>query len=162
MDYSTFIERLELRLEAMTPDELLRFGLEICKRLYTDYAAFSLKHHWGDADLLMDAIATCERSLHSAPDQELILALRSRIDAVIPDTEDFDDHDGSYALNASTAVAYVLQYVLDKNVESIRHVATLYYDNIDFELQESGVSGDDALASHPRMDQARRFLLGEE
>jgi uncharacterized protein len=161
MEYSTFIERLELRLEAMTPDELLRFGLEICKRFYADYAAFSLKHHWGDADLLLDAIATCERSLNSATDQELVLDLRSRIDGVIPDTEDFGDHDGSYALNASAAVANVLQYVLDNNVESIRHVATLYYDNIDFKLQESGVSGDDALASHPMMNEARRFLLGK-
>ena len=32
MEHSTFIERLELRLEAMTPDDLLRFGLEICKK----------------------------------------------------------------------------------------------------------------------------------
>jgi uncharacterized protein len=161
MEYSTFIERLELRSEAMTPDELLRFGLEICNRLYADYAAFSRKHHWGDADLLLDAIATCERSLDSAPDQELVLGLRSRIDAVIPDTEDFGDHDGSYALNASAAVACVLQYVLDKGAKHIRDVATLYYDNIDFKLQESGVLGEDALANHPMMEEARRFLLGE-
>jgi len=161
MEYSTFIERLELRSEAMTPDELLRFGLEICNSLYADYAAFSRKHHWGDADLLLDAIATCERSLHSAPDQELVLALRSRIDAIIPDTEDFGDHDGSSALNASAAVACVLQYVLDKDTKNIKNTTTLYYDNIDFKLQESRVLGEDALANHPMMEEARRFLLGE-
>jgi uncharacterized protein YjaG (DUF416 family) len=146
----------------MTPDELLRFGLEVCKRLYPDYAAFSRKHSWGDADLLLDAICVCERSLDSAPDQKLVLDLRRRIDAVIPDTEDFGETDGSYALNASAVVAYVLQYVLDKDAESIRHIATLYYDNIDIKLQESGISGHDALASHSRMEESRRFLLGAE
>jgi hypothetical protein len=160
MEFNTFIIRLDQRLETMTPDELLRFGLEISKRLYPDYAAFSLKHSWGDADLLLDAIRACERSLHSAPDQELVLELRSRIDAVLPDTEDFGDHDGSYALNASAAVACVLQYVLDKDAKNIRDVATLYYDNIDLKLQESGVLGEGALTNHPRMAEARRFLLG--
>jgi uncharacterized protein YjaG (DUF416 family) len=161
MELNTFIIRLEQRLETMTPDELLRFGLEISKRLYSDYAAFSLKHSWGDTDLLLDAINACE-SLESIPDLEVILDLRRRIDVIIPDTEEFGDHNGSYAFNASAAVACLLQYVLDKDATNIRDAATLYYDNIDFKLQESGVSNEVALANHPRKQGTRRFLLGEE
>ncbi len=60
MEYVTFISRLEKRLHKMADDELLRFGNEICKRLYPGYAAFAVKHQWCDADLLLDAIRACD------------------------------------------------------------------------------------------------------
>lgn len=160
MEYRLFSEQLEQRLNGMPPASLLRFGVEICKRLYPDYAAFSQKRQWGDPDLLLDAIRACEGAFESTVDRETVHYLRIRIDAVIPDSEDFGDFDGSYALNASVAVAYVLQYILDQSVENIKHAATHYYENIDFKLQESGITGEDELENHPRMEEARRFLLG--
>ncbi|HRH37471.1 MAG TPA: DUF416 family protein [Flavobacteriales bacterium] len=161
MEYSTFTSRLGQRLNKMADADLLRFGTEICKRLYPDYAAFVRKHQWGDADLLLDAISVCDRTLPSDPDPEIIRGLRIRIDTIIPDTDDFGDFNGSYALNASAAVAYVLQFLLDKSPENIKYAAALYYDNTDMKLHELGISHEVELERHPRMEETRRFLLGE-
>ncbi len=90
----------------------------------------------------------------------MISDLRRRIDAVIPDTEDFGYFDGSCALNAGAAVGFVLQFVMDRLPENIKQAAILYYDNTDMKLQDQGIRDEVELERHPQMEGMCRFLLG--
>ncbi len=161
MQYHTFQERLEERVNGSAATDQLRFAIDICKRLFPDYAAFHETHQWGDSDLLLDGIHACERALAGEADMRLICDIRSRIEAVIPDSDHFGDYDGSYAQNAGICVAHVLQFVIDAEAEHVVNIGTLYLDTIDFKLSESGILDDQESDRHPRMLEARRFLLGE-
>ena len=160
MEYSVFCEQLRDRIFGMSADGQLRLALEICKRLYPDYASFHYKHKWGSPEILLDSIRAFENALEGRMDIPFVGELRSRIDAVIPDTDDFGDHDGSYALNASATVAYTLQFVLDKSPESVLHAATLYYETANIRVNEAGVSDEQEIERNPLIEEARRFLLG--
>ncbi len=161
MEFTTFREQLSKRIMGMTSDDQLRLALTICERLYPDYASFYDKYKWGNAELLLDAIRACEDALQGREDIQVVVGLRSRIDVMLPDTEEFGDYDGSCALNASAATAYTLQFVLDRLAENVLHAATLYYDTIDLRVNASGVSQEVDIDRHPMMEEARRFLLGQ-
>jgi uncharacterized protein YjaG (DUF416 family) len=78
--------------------------------------------------------------------KELVL----EVDKVIPDTEDFGDYSGSYALNASAAVLELLEYIIDRNQEHIINISTYSTDTIDFKLHESNQSLNESdLIHHP-------------
>ena len=161
MEYAEFREHLHGRITGMAPDDQLRFALEICKRLYPHYARFHDVHKWGDPEILLDCIRVFENVLQGQRDIVVVSDLRSRVDAVIPDTEDFGDFNGSYALNASAAVAYTLQFVLEQSPENVFHAATLCYDTADLRVSESGVLDEREIERHPIIEEARRFLLGQ-
>jgi uncharacterized protein YjaG (DUF416 family) len=72
------------------------------------------------------------------------------VDKVIPDTEDFGDYSGSYALNASAAVIELLEYLIDTNQEHIISISTYSTDTIDLKLHESDQSlAESDLIHHP-------------
>ena len=161
MEYVTFTELLRKRIAEMTINDQLRFAIVVCKRLYPRYAGFSDKHDWGDPELLLDAILACEHALDRRKDIQLVTSLRSRIEDITPDTDDFGDYDGSYALNASNAVGHTLQFVLDGSAENILNAAICYYDTVDLIVNGSNVLEDAAIKRHPLIKEARQFLLGQ-
>ncbi len=109
----------------------------------------------------MDAILVCKHALDRRKDIQLIRSLRSRIEDITPDTDDFSDYDGSYALNACGAVVHTLQLVLDGSVDHVFNAAICYYDTADLSVNDSSLIEDRALQHHSVIEVARRFLLGQ-
>ena len=161
MEYHTFNERLKERINRLATADQLRFAIDNCKRLFPDYEAFCETHQWGEPFLLLDGSHACEKALVGEADMGWLNELRSCIGAVIPDSDDFGDYDGSYAQNAGIAVTYALQYVIDADAEHIGNIVTLDMDTVDFKRSESGRQDARELDQHSRMIEARRFLLGE-
>ena len=81
-----FQKILRTNLQSLSADRAIDFGINICKRLLPDYEAFHGKHHWGEFNLLRNVVEKAEiRTLEPDDLNELI----QRIDAVIPDSDDF-------------------------------------------------------------------------
>jgi uncharacterized protein YjaG (DUF416 family) len=98
MDMSEFHDNLSCNFKALSYDRIVDFALNICRRLLPDYGCFYNEHNWGDFELLKNVLGKIEkRALTASEIKELVL----EVDKVIPDTEDFGDYSGSYALNAS-------------------------------------------------------------
>lgn len=159
MKYEEFAFLFKQQVSSLSYDEGLSLSIEICKRLFPDYVHFATVEGWGNQDLLMDAIRLCEQSrtnvVKAAAIQEKIL----QVDAVIPDTEDFGEYHGSYALNAGASVYETLQFILDRNPLHIYHIGTCLTDTIDFKIQEQGDTPEDKIDEHPMTVEARNFLL---
>jgi hypothetical protein len=79
--------------------------------------------------------------------------------AVTPDTEDFGDLSGSYALNAAASVYDTLQFILDKDPVHIIAIGTYLTDTVDFKIQEREHLTEEQIDEHPMMVEARDFML---
>lgn len=96
--------------------------MDICKRLLPEYGTFHENNKWGNPDILAEGIKYCAQILNGdKADYYQIEEIKSSIDEVTPNTDDFGDWDGSYALNACVAIIESLEFILDKNI-----VLTLY------------------------------------
>jgi uncharacterized protein len=129
------------------------FALDICKRLLPEYIIFSQRNNWGDPRKLNKAISFCEKNRSSlkVEDTELKNHL-SGLEAVTPDTEDFGDWDGSYALNAAGSVLELLKYFQDRSKSHILNISTFMTDNIDFKLSEANEAlSNEQLKEHPNI-----------
>ena len=144
---SEFPDYLLANLQKLPRDRVIDFAINICERLLPYYKNFNDKYGWGDFELLKEVIATVQNRMLK-PTQ--IKKLIHKVDAVTPDTEDFGDYDGSYALNASVAVLELLEYLTDYKLEHILNISTCITDTIDFELteQDSTLTNEE-LINHP-------------
>jgi len=121
----------------------------ICERLLPDYKIFSECHNWGDWGLLGTALEESKRKLI---DTSLIKQLILSVEDIIPDTDDYGDYDGSYALNAGAAVLELLEYLLDEDLTHILNISTYMFDTIDFKLSESSPTlTDNDLINHQEL-----------
>lgn len=135
MTTEEFNSELELRLGKLPFNRLVEFALDICNRLYVDYAKFHDQNDWGSPTVLQEAILFCT-NLDRVNDAKAI-ELSTAVEAVTPDTDDFGDWDGSYALNACTAIIDLLEYIVDRDISHILYISSYITDTIDFKLQEA-------------------------
>ncbi len=76
----------------------------------------------------------------------------TQLDAIIPDTDDFGDWDGSYALNASLSVLETLEYLVDRDKSHIKSISTYMTDTVDFKIaQADNDILDEDVWRHPMM-----------
>src|SRR5579871_1398749 len=136
MDYQKFVITLERNCLSLSYEKSLRLAITVSKKLFFDYQSFFETHEWGNPDLLLDAINASERSLSGEGNLLMIEALIPKIKAIIPDTDDFGDYLGSYALNASVVVHEMLQFIQDKASSHVFDICRLYLDTIDFKIRE--------------------------
>lgn len=150
MTRSEFKNLFEAKTDRLNSDQLIVFGLNICERLLPEYITFSEKHHWGNVELLKECIALARFSKGRVVSNSDIKSYLNKLDPIIPDTEDFGDFDGSYALNASAAVYELVEYLGDKVSEHIYNISTYITDTIDFKLSEADPSlANQVLENHP-------------
>ena len=160
MNYKEFVEKFRKHVYVMPYDRQLALAIDVCKKLYIDYAAFSAKYEWGDKDVLIEAVKLVEESGAKETGQEEIDHLLTRLDAVTPDMDDFgDDYLGSYALNAAVAAYNAVQFVKDKDPEHIYDIGQCLTDTVDFKIQEIDETAEEEIDSHPLMIEARKYLL---
>ena len=137
MNYKEFTEIIKFQINNLTDQKCIEFGLWICNRLLPEYQNFHDLNNWGDPDKLKEAIEFCETSnLNNITDQNILAELIEQIDTIIPDTEDFGDYPGSYALNSGTSVLELLEYFVDKDKSHIVNISEYMTDTIDFKIAE--------------------------
>ena len=157
-----FTEEIKKRSTSLSQKRLLELGLKICKELFFEYKAFSIKYKWGDPDLLLDAISLCDKAVKGDLNFIKIKSQIPKIDSATPDMDDYNsDVIASYALNAAVSVSELLEFVIDKDPKHIMDITTLYTDTADFKAQEERVLTKDEIDLHPVMIKARQFLLTE-
>jgi uncharacterized protein YjaG (DUF416 family) len=140
MTRSEFKNLFDAKTDRLNPDQLIGFGLNICERLLPEYITFSEKHHWGNVELLKECIELARFSKGRELSHSDIKSYLNKLDPIIPDTEDFGDFDGSYALNASAAVYELMMYLIDKNPQHIYSISIYMTDTVDFKLSEADLS----------------------
>jgi hypothetical protein len=159
MNYQEIIAEFEGRVQCLSNRKQLEVGIAICKSLFFDYKHFFELCHWGNPDILLDAIHNSEDSLAGQTDISMVNHLAGEVARITPDTDDFGEYIGSYALNASLVVQETLQFILDSRVSHIIDSGALYLDTIDFRIHEEvNIPGYDT-TDHPLMAQARHFLI---
>ena len=158
MTYNDFVETFRNQVNTLSHEKGLELAISISKELFPEYQKFSETHNWGDPGLLLDAIKLCEESRTRALDKSDIDPMTTSLENVIPDTEDFGDYDGSYALNAGAAIHCSLHYTIDKSPKHLFDIGTLYTDTIDFKLHEMNIAQKE-IDNHPFMQQARQRLM---
>lgn len=124
--------KLTQELSALPVKHRIAFAASCCERLLPNYRAFAVMEHWGDPNLLEQALDEVwkfleEDSLSEGHVRELIHAG----EAVIPDTEDFTSLFAGAALNAASAVLYTLECCLDGDPERAALVGRLAINTIE-------------------------------
>lgn len=160
MTQTEFIKLLENKVKGSRQSTLVAFGLDICRRLFSDYVLFSVNNSWGDVEQLKEAIEFCEINKSNLQVPANIQSYLDQTDLNMPDTNDFGDFDDSYALNASCAVYELLNYLLDKDTTHIFNISTYMTDTIDLKLSEADESStNEELDNHPDIVSERRYQL---
>lgn len=137
MNYKEFTEIIKFQINNLTDQKCIEFGLWICNRLLPEYQKFYDQNNWGDPDKLKEAIEFCEISNSNIiTDQNILSDLIEQVEAIIPNTEDFGDYSGSYALNSSASVLELLEYFVDKDKSHIVNISEYMTDTIDFKIRE--------------------------
>lgn len=115
----------------------LAYGLSCIERLYPNYVKFEAVHDWGDKELLRLIIDYLWNILTSKKiDYNQLQILKKKCDEIIPDTENFNSEYVSPALDASSSVFLLLEYVEGNDVKKITEVASLCRDTVDMYIQE--------------------------
>jgi len=159
MNYQEFTDNFKKQVFALPFGRQLDFALTICKRLYFDYQNFYNQEEWGDPELLMNAIKFCEQAKKVSPIKTEIESWVFKVEAITPDTEDFGDELGSYALNACVAVVHTLQFLLTKEASDIFYIGNALYETIDVRVQEDQDLSEQQIDQHPLMQETKQFLL---
>jgi len=159
MTYSDFVQQLQKQVHAVSYEKGLAMSVLLSGKLLSDYQAFSEKHQWGGPTILEEAFQHCEMAQTRNVSKEEIDPLFQRLYDVTPDTEDFGDYDGSYALNAAAALLHALQYIYGKDPKDLVAIGTLYTDTIDAKLHEMDIDDEDDIDNHPKMQEARQLAL---
>lgn len=159
MNYQEFTALFKEQVYSLNPKKQLELAIEISKKLFPDYQNFFNENNWGNPDILIDAIRACEQSSSIPHALKELQKLQLQLEKVTPHMDDFGDEQGSYALNACTAVYYTLQFLIDKNPSSIIYVGTTLTDTTDFKIQEDHYLTEEEIDSHTLMKEAWEYLL---
>ena len=161
MNYQEYSTLLKRQISSQHYDSKLKFAVLICQKLFPDYQVFCNTHQWGNSELLFDGIIVCQRTIDNLLDSNDVKELIAKINLIIPDTNDFEITQVSYALNASLAIYETLEFIIDKEDSHIYNIANYYTDTIDFKIQdECGLTQED-IKNHPRMIEAWNFVIEE-
>lgn len=134
MNFQQYQDQIKAACEPLDHRERVAMCLMCCHRLAPLYLQFSTAENWGGPETLRHVRELAGKWL--AGDASIPVVLRSELDAVIPDTEDFESAFVSYALNASVAHEDLLDLLLDDKLELVLSVLQGCYDSVDFYVQE--------------------------
>ncbi len=160
MKYEEFITKFNKQVFSIDNNKRLALAVEVCKKLYFDYAGFSDKYQWGDKDVLLDAIKILEQSQTQEIDKSLVDQTLKLITTIAPDMDDFGGEElASYALNACVAVYKSIQFLLDKLPKHIYEVGIALTDTIDFKIQAHQDLTEQEIDNNPLMIEAREYRV---
>ena len=161
MNYREYVAIVKSQISSRSYIEQLKFAVLVCQKLYFYYQKFYTIYEWGNPDLLIDAILLCQKAIDNSTDINQIKKILPEIDKIVPETEDFGNELGSYALNASAVVYETLAFIADRNSNHIYNIATYYTDTVDFKIQEEKSLSQEEKENHPLMIEAWNFVIEE-
>lgn len=137
-NFDDWLTLLRGKLQLLSHSKHLAFGASCCERSIPNYRAFSREEHWGDPQILKQALDLVWRHVASENPAELKLALQlnlKALEAVTPDTENFKSPLTSAALDAASSIAEALACALDGTLDHVLTISSLSRDTIDLYLQ---------------------------
>ena len=159
MTYKGFIQQMQEQTSALSYQKSQAMAILLCRKLLPDYQAFSATYRWGDPRVLEEALQCCESAQARIRMKEEIDPVFEQLYAVTPDAEDFGDFNGSYGLNAATALLHGLRYVKEKDPTAIYAIGTLYTATTNVKLNEMGIEDEKEIENHPLMQEAWQLVL---
>jgi uncharacterized protein YjaG (DUF416 family) len=157
MNYKAFTEQFLLQVNKLEKERQLQLGLFVCKELYPDYDEFEKENAWGNSKLMIDTINSMEHSGLLGQRGFDLKERMSEIEAVTPDTEDFDN--ASYALNACVAILHTLEYLNDFDPQNIYYIGVAFVDTVDSKIQDENDLSEDEIDNHVEMLRVKNLLL---
>lgn len=133
MNFQQYKDQVRVACGSLNCRERVALCLMCCNRLAPLYLQFSTAENWGNPETLLRVRELAGKWL--AGSASIPADLRSRMEEVIPDTEDFGGLV-SHALNASTAHADLLDLLHDNKLELVLQVLQYCYDSVDFFVQD--------------------------
>ncbi|MFN7844390.1 MAG: DUF416 family protein [Pirellula sp.] len=139
----------------------------ICVRSSPLYTAFQLREKWGGNDCILETQELARRFLTGEKiSDHMIDSLYSRLEMVIPDSENF--MDCSAAMDAGIIHLYTLSLLKRFDVQETHYVASYCYDLVDAaagnEILPAGIMSPEietAIGNHPLVqDEVRWQELG--
>lgn len=170
MSFDEYNERFNARFEQLSCQQRQQLGLSICKKLFFDYTRFlPAIDACGNADDLLDAILLIEAYVAGAEQKGRLTATRDAVEDLKLSIQDFEITnglpDGCYASNcayeACEAVTFTLDAILDNYTDLVAYAAGCLLKNVYASLYEELGLLDEEIYCHPRIENAQRFLLGE-
>jgi hypothetical protein len=157
MTYEEFTRQFKNQTEVVSYDRQIDLAIAICTQLFFEYEKFSNENSWGDPDLVLDTITFIDKFKGFNLDHEVLTEKTIQIEAITPDTEDFDN--ASYALNCCVAILETLDFMKDHTPNRIYEVGTCLTDTVYLKIQEKLTLDQDDIDRNPEMIAARRYLL---
>lgn len=117
-------KQLAQEVGALPLQHRVAFAASCCERLLPNYRAFTAIEHWGNPQLLRQALDEVWNFLQGeAIPEERIQILTQEIYAVIPDSEDFSSLFADLAIDAGAAIVYTLQMCVDGDIQRVLWVS---------------------------------------
>lgn len=125
------------KLKGLNFTKQLAFAYLTCERLYPNYVYFSDNFHFGNPQVLREAIdLLCSNIFEPIPDKNTIRFQKKALNKNIPDTENFSTIFVSLALDACTAISDSLDFLFDKDFSRIQNIFTYATDTVSAYIQE--------------------------
>ena len=128
---------LRSKIDRLSHRGRIAFLLSCAERLTPNYAAFSKHHGWGDVDALQQALDLGWRYLSGQKvDADEVHCCLTRCETATPDTEDFESEYVSSGLDAAVCCVFVLELLLQDDLQKVVEGASLARDTVDMYIRE--------------------------
>ena len=148
-EFQTFLDSLGKALEQLSPACQLAFAVACCERHFDDYSVFYREQHWGNPEILREAIDTAWAVIMGTNPGQPATDLLARCMSAIPHSDQFSTPSADYAQNAAIMVAHVVEFMLKSDVKYVVMTASLARDLVDARVQIA----EDMDASDPHLEQ---------
>lgn len=133
-----FAQEASIRVPKLTTSNKIAFTYAICVRLLPHYQAFFKAEGWGNPAVLHSALTILQQAVFSAPAVADLQQQYQQVEEVTPDSDDFGDTLGSFALDTCCALLSALDFVLKGTDQYVLDVAVLARNTVDLYVQELG------------------------
>ena len=137
MDY--FLKSIEDKVKNLSLKQQVLFAVLTCEKLLPNYIQFSNQEKWGSVEVLEEAIVMLYQYLQDIElnDAELD-SIYEKIYDVSPHTEDFKGILTPFALDACSAIAESVEFLLSEDLSYLMNVVSIARDTVDMFVLESG------------------------
>lgn len=160
MTQAEFTGLLQEKIDNASHAERVDFSLAICDELLPEYILFAKHEDFGNVPLMEEAINFCKLNRNVEPEDLSVNIDLDELEENIPDVDDFEDFDGSTAMNASCAIFELLEYLSDRETYHIINIGNYMTDTVEFRLGSTDPTlTSSELDNHPLVFEERKRLL---
>jgi len=129
-------DAFQQRINELDHRSALAFGLSCAERLYRNYVKFSQDFNWGEPKRLREILDKIWNYMQTDIIDFSLDDEKEKCEDLMPDTEDFQTILVSSALDASSAVLMLLDYISNHDAQSIGDISSICNDTVDMYVQE--------------------------